>query len=174
VIEPAGTDVVGPSVAADDPDRLAHECAEQFEQLVLLACAAGSSIARGRFAATPPSSLVADRQVAAVVDARRTALARVGRQAAFGRCESSQQRAGGALLGVEAEANAEPELGVVLEQAVAPRRAAALVVGAVRSGGQVAAVDAAATGGVGDQQMIPNNCVRSLRYGVSPQPEQLR
>ena len=58
------------------------------------------------------------------------------------------------LLSVEAESDAEPELRVVLEQAVAPRRTTALVVGAVRRRGQVASVDAAATGGVGDQHVV--------------------
>ena len=66
------------------------------------------------------------------------------------------------LLGVEAEPDAETELGVVLEQAVAPRRAAALVVGAVRRGRQVAAVDAAASGGVGDQQVIAEQLRQQL------------
>ena len=132
----------------------------------------------------PVTSAVERRQgrpgtVASVLDQRRHSLAaraidRRGRRLARGESLPTAQvddgvtlanrgadRAG-MLLRFEAEADAETELGVVLEQAVAPRRTATLVVGAVRSSRQVAAVDAAATGGVGDQQVITEQLGQQL------------
>ena len=55
---------------------------------------------------------------------------------------------------VGGEPEAEPELGVVLEQGVRPRRAAPVGVGRPRRGRQVAAVDRRAAGGVGDHQPV--------------------
>ena len=58
------------------------------------------------------------------------------------------------VLRVEREAHAEPELGVVLEQRVVPRRPAALGVRRPRRGRQVGAVDRRAAGGVGHDHAV--------------------
>ena len=68
--------------------------------------------------------------------------------------EPPDQLAGVLVLLVDGEAHAEAELGVVFEQRVGPGRSAALVVGAVGRGRQVAAVDRGAAGGVGDQHAV--------------------
>ena len=52
------------------------------------------------------------------------------------------------------EPEAEPELGVVLEQGVRPGRAAPVGVGRPRRGRQVAPVDRRAAGGVGDHEAV--------------------
>jgi hypothetical protein len=55
---------------------------------------------------------------------------------------------------IEAGAETEAELRVVLEERVRPGRAAAAGIRGVGRGGQVAAVDRRATGGVGDEQAV--------------------
>ena len=57
-------------------------------------------------------------------------------------------------MGVERQAEAETELSVVFKQRVRPRRAAAVAIGRVRRGGQIATVDRRASGRVGDQQAV--------------------
>ena len=55
---------------------------------------------------------------------------------------------------VDADAEAQAEFGIVLEQRVAPGRAASFGVLAVGRGGQVAAVDRGAAGGVGHHHAV--------------------
>src|SRR5688572_16449560 len=55
---------------------------------------------------------------------------------------------------VDRQAEAQAELGVVLEQRVGPRRAAAIVVRAIRRGRQVAAVDRRAPRGIGNEKPV--------------------
>ena len=59
----------------------------------------------------------------------------------------------------------EPELGVVLEQRVVPRRPAALGVGRPRRGRQVGAVDRRAAGGVGDDHAVAEELADELDVG---------
>ena len=56
---------------------------------------------------------------------------------------------------VSSQAESEPKLGVVFEQRVRPRRPASLSVFCPRGGGQVAAVDRRAAGGIGDGDAVP-------------------
>ena len=55
---------------------------------------------------------------------------------------------------VHREPHAQPEFGIVFEQGIRPRRAAAFPIHRVRRGRQVAAVDRRASGGIGDQQTV--------------------
>src|SRR5262249_2832632 len=64
---------------------------------------------------------------------------------------------------VEREAEAEAELRVVLEQRVRPRRSAAVAVGRVRRGREVAAVDRRAAGGVRDEEAIAEELRQQLQ-----------
>ena len=66
---------------------------------------------------------------------------------------------------VEAGAEAEAELRVVLEQRVRPGRAAAAGVLGVGRGGQVAAVDRRATGGIGDEQAVAEELGEQFQIG---------
>jgi hypothetical protein len=73
---------------------------------------------------------------------------------------------------VAGEPEAEPELGVVLEEGVRPGRAAPVGVGRPRRGGQVPTVDRRTAGGVGDRQPVTEQLREELMHGVSPQPAQ--
>ena len=66
---------------------------------------------------------------------------------------------------VGGEPEAEPELGVVLEQRVRPGRAAPVGVGRPRRGGQVPAVDRRAAGRVGDHQPVAEQLREQLEVG---------
>src|SRR5690606_598436 len=68
--------------------------------------------------------------------------------------EAGEQDPGLAFPGVEAEAEPEAELGVVLEERVVPGRTAPVGAGGVRRGGEVGAVDGRAAGGVGDDEPV--------------------
>ena len=70
------------------------------------------------------------------------------------RGEALEQPAGVVGLGVEREPHPEPELGVVLEQRVAPRRAATGRVDRPRRRRQVGAVDRRAAGRVGHDHPV--------------------
>src|SRR5690606_28480362 len=66
---------------------------------------------------------------------------------------------------VEPKAHAQPQLRGVLKQGVVPRRAAALLIGGVGCGGQVAAVDGGTPGGVGNQQPVPQELGQGADIG---------
>ena len=73
---------------------------------------------------------------------------------------------------VDGQAHAQAEFGVVLEEGIGPDRTAALGVGAVGGGGQIAAKDRRAAGGVGDQQAVADQLrqqfeIRALRRSPS-------
>ena len=81
------------------------------------------------------------------------------------RSKPRDQRLGEGLLLIERGAHAEAELGVVFEERVGPRRPAALRVLAVGRGGQVAAVDRRAAGGIGDVEPIAEELGEQLDVG---------
>ena len=66
---------------------------------------------------------------------------------------------------VEGDAKAQPKLGVVFEEGVAPGRPAPLRVCGPGRGGQVAAVDRGAAGGIGDHHPIPKQLAGELEVG---------
>ncbi len=157
VIEAAVADVVGPAVAADEPDALLHQVVgERFEA----ACLGGvqsrparprSATTRSRWAAMP--GLV---RLVGVENRRRQAVAELRR-------DVLDEAARGRDVRVERQAEAEAELGVVLEQRVRPGRAAAVAVGRVGRRRQVAAVDRRAAGGVGDEQPVAEELGQQLQ-----------
>ena len=75
------------------------------------------------------------------------------------------QHLGKLLLLVERDSHAEAELGVVFKERVGPGRPAALRIAGVRRGGQVAAVDRRAAGGVGDIQPVAEELRQQLDVG---------
>ena len=158
MVEAAEADVVGPAVAADDPDALAHERAGE----------------RLRAAAPRGSSSRASRSRSSCDErgaARRCRLGGAGRRAGEGRRqvgrELGRERAGLTLLRVEREPHAEPELGVVLEQGVRPGRPAAVAVRRPRRRRQVAAVDRGAAGRVGDDHPVAEQLGQQLQVRAS-------
>ena len=97
----------------------------------------------------------------------RAAAARPGsrRPARAPSCVAQLAQAAAGQLGVAVggEPQAEPELGVVLEQRVRPRRAAPVGVDRPRRGRQVAAVDRRAAGRVGDRQPVAEQLREELQ-----------
>ena len=119
MVEAAEADVVGPAVAADDPDALADEVAGQRQQV--LRVGARGAVHRGQPFAEPGDAVALE----ADLDLRLLAAVQqlpheVG---SHGRRKARQQDACVVGLGVERQAHAEAELGVVLEQRVVPGRA---------------------------------------------------
>ena len=148
VVEPAEADVVGPAVAADDPHAAAHQVVGQRSR------AERQRPSPGRRAWTRASATRRLRRAArrAAPSDRRRGSGRRGRRRP--RPRAVEQHVGLRGLGCRAEAHAEPELGVVLEQRVGPGRPAAFGVRRPRRRRQVAAVDRRAAGGVGDQHPV--------------------
>ena len=161
VVQAAGSDVVGPAVAADDPDAAPHQLVDHAAQ-------------------------VDDGRIILVLQGVQTAaqladplpLSGVLRLPALGRLEDlvDQLRPdllaqpGEALPGqrpvlVGGEPEPEAELGVVLEERVGPGRPPARGVDRPRGGRQVAAVDRGAAGGVGDHQPVAEELREELEVG---------
>ena len=161
MIEPAGADVVGPAVAADDPD------------------AAGRGD-RGRCAdrrrPAPPARRAAVRARRPVRAAReaRTAQLRSREdlvdEVAPTASRSSESGGAPARCGGRRPVATEAELGVVLEQRVRPCRPRLVRPDRPWRGRQVAAVDRRAAGGVGDGQPVAEELREELEVRGSPQP----
>ena len=119
VVEARRADVVGPAVAADDPDGLAHEVAGEARE----APRGGVAAAPRGGARAPPRARAARRPPRR----RGPSSARIASASVLAdpRRELAEQAARLGRLPLEGEAHAEAELGVVLEQRVGPRRAAA-------------------------------------------------
>ena len=153
VVEAAEADVVGPPVAADDPHTLAGEAAGERQQVaggLRTGAVAGGEWLQRLAQRGDPLTLGADADLGPLVGGED----RVDEVRTDGAGHPLEQRGGEGRLRLQTEAQAEPELGVVLEQRVAPRRAATLVVDGPRRRRQVAAVDRRAAGGVGDHHAV--------------------
>ena len=76
-----------------------------------------------------------------------------------------QQLAGIFALLVQRQAHAQAKFGVVFEERVGPGRAAPFAVDGPGGGGQVAAVDGGAAGGIGDQHAVAEELGEQLDVG---------
>ena len=143
VVEPSEADVVCPAVPAHDPHALVDQVVGQGRELPGL----GLLEARELPAQLQDAlALRRDTGVGGLVGA----LERGGELAADRGRQAREQQASLRGAAVERETHSQAELGVVLEERVRPRRPAAVAVDRVRSRRQVASVDRAAAGGVGD------------------------
>ena len=163
VVQAAVADVVGPAVAADDPDALRDQVVgERVEAraprapVERLPAAAGGAATRSRCAR--------DARPRRAGPASSSRLSRRSSPSCAGQ-PAQERRAPGAAWLSTARRKPEPELGVVLEQRVGPGRPAAVAVGSVGRGGQVAAVDRRAAGGVGDQRPVAEQLGQQLDVG---------
>ena len=170
VVHAAVADVVGPAVAAEDPDGLlGQQISIRDDGIGQLAGVAIAGLARGE-----PLLLIGSAgQVHAVLAGGQQLLA--GLLGALGVVHLLEPLGAGFLDGglapldvdqradvvgelgaalVDGQVHAEAELGVVLEQGVGPGGAMALRVGGVGAGGRGAAVDGRAAGRVGDQHAV--------------------
>jgi len=156
MIEAAVADVVRPPVAADEPDALLHEIVgERFQPPRLggflsrqLAPKRQHTVTLGRDAGFGRLIRIEQRSCQTVADLRR---------------EMLKQAAGGGDVRVEREAEAEPELRVVLEEGVRPGRPPAVTVRRVRRRRQVAAVNRRAAGGVRNEEPVAEELGEQLQ-----------
>ncbi len=183
MIESAVADVVGPAVAAEDPDGLLDE------QILILqhfaserAGFAGANLAVGQPLGFPLGAgqvdvdavlaggdqlgggLLAALGVVHVVEPFLARFLDVGGGVLDGDELLNVLLQLGAALG-GAQVHAEAELGVVLEQAVRPGRAVAVLVDGVGAGGGAAAVDGGAARGVGDDHAVAEQLGNQLDVG---------
>ena len=166
MVEAAVADVVGPAVAADDPDAPSHEHVGQAEQV---AVGRGASFERRQELPSSRAFSAATRSRCACDARPRSSARRSSRPSTSSspmvRRVAAEQLAAYSLLLVERQAEAEAELGVVLEERVRPGRAAALAVRRPGRGRQVAAVDRGAAGGVGDEHPVAEELGDQLDVG---------
>ena len=158
MVEPAGADVVGPAVAADDPHAAPDQVIHDAEQ-----------VGHGRAVepVEPPHQLghpLALRAQLRLAQLRRVedGVHQLGAHLVAQLGEPPARQLG---VPVGGEPEAEPELGVVLEERVRPGRAAAVGVGRPRRGRQVPAVDRRAPGRVGDHQPVAEQLREQLDVG---------
>ena len=168
MVEATETDVISPTVATDDPHAFADQGAGQGDEL------AGQGGGGAVTARSQPAELLVELGHSGALGENGFLLVLaglVGLQDRGGQIgpdrsgERDEQEPGPTLLGLEAEADAQAELGVVLEQRVAPRRATALGVLGPGRRGQVAAVDGRAPGGVGHQHAVAEELAGQLQVG---------
>ena len=157
VVEPAGADVVGPAVAADDPDAAPDEVVDDAAQVGRRRRRPARRAAAG---ARPPA-----RAGHRSSDSRSCGAARISSTSSAPTCVAQLGEAPAGQLGVAVggEPEAEPELGVVLEERVRPGRAAPVGVGRPGRGRQVAAVDRRAAGCVRDHQPVAEQLREELQ-----------
>ena len=158
VIETAVADIEGPAVAAEQPDALAHQVV-------------GDRLETARFEGLDGPQHLAQRGYARALLGDSLLRRLVRRQQIVNEvvtepgCERRQQRSGLPDLRIDRQAKAEPELRVVLEKGIRPRRTASVTVLRVGCGRQIATVDRGAAGGVGDEQAVAVELREELDVG---------
>ena len=155
MVEPAVADVVGPAVAADDPDPLLHEVVGEEAQprRVRIGPAREQELQ-----VRDPRPLRGDAGLARLVRGQEPVDEIPGESRHHAREELARRVA----VAVESQPHPHAELRVVLEERVRPGRAASLAVGGVGRGREVAAVDRAASGGVGHQDPVAEELRQEL------------
>ena len=159
VVQAAEADVVGPAVAAEAPDALADQVVGRGQQIL------GVGAVDGR---QPLVQLGHQRARCAAISSSVSCLLFISAATSSSpNCAGQplEQLVGVLDLLIDGQAEAEAELGAVLEQRVRPGRAAALVVDRVGRAGQVAAVDRRAARGVADQHPVAEELRDELDVG---------
>ena len=164
VIEAAGSDVVRPPVAADDPHATPDQMIDDAAQ-----------VGDYRFVALVEPPLQLDHPSALGTELGLPQLRRlenlVHQLPADLLTQLAEAPAGQLGVAVDRESQAEAELGVVLEQRVRPCRAVPVAVDGPRRRGQVPAVDRGAAGRVGDRQPVAEQLRDELQVWRLPAPD---
>ncbi len=155
VVETAVADVERPSVAAHEPDGPPNQVVRARVQCARFVAAELREGSPERF--DVGALLAIAGLVPRIRRGERT-------DESFGqlRCHALEEQPRPLLPGRGREAEAQPELRVVLEQRIRPGRSAAMRIARIRRRRQVAPVDRRATGGVGDQQPVPEQLRQQL------------
>ena len=158
MVEATIADVVGPAVAADDPDGFLDEIISERPQ------ARGGGTRDGlelRFQGQHAVPLGGDAGLGGLIRRQQ----RGHRRKSDGQDEFLQQLARGAGAVLDREMQPQAEFGVVLKERVGPGRPATFLVGAIGRGRQVAAIDGGATRRVGDEQPVADELGEQLEIG---------
>ena len=147
MVQATEADVVGPAVAADDPDALAHQVVGDGEQPPR---AFVVDAAQQHLQLLHPAPLFHDAGLIRLVGSEQV-LEQLRLELVT---QLGQQHLGLVNVLVDGKAEAQAELGIVLEQRVVPGRPPPFRVGRVGGGGQVPAVDGGAAGGIGDEHAV--------------------
>ncbi len=158
VVEAAEADVVGPAVAADDPDAPPDQGVGHAQEQLRIGGPDRASFCLRMPTRPRWASISASSTCSRLEDRPDQVVAERGRH-------PPEQLAGVGLVLIDGQPQAQAELGVVLEQRVAPGRALAVLVLGIRGGGQVAAVDRRAAGGVGDHRPVAEELAHQLQIG---------
>ena len=151
VVQATEADIVGPAVAAEDPEGFLGEVSLVGEDR--LGSVAAALLELGNVGSGSGLGGLG------VVDGVDPSLA--GGLELIGRTIGSDDVLGSgnqlALNGLIANGHAQTVLGIVLEQGVVPRRAVTVLVLAVRSGGSGVAPNGGAAGGVGNEHAVASD-----------------
>src|SRR5579884_1459883 len=164
MIEAAVADIVGPAIAADNPDALAHQHVRDSEQVARM----GRLPLIGKLRALQSPLQDGDARALAL-DACFAGLIGVEQGIyqllAYHLNQLLEQFAGVFFLLVQRQAHAETKFGVVFKERIRPRGAAPFGIDAPRRCGQVAAIDGGAAGGIGNDHAIAEQLRRQLDVG---------
>ena len=147
MIQPAVADIIRPAVAADDPDALFHQHIRQPEKL--FGCRI-FGIFKFLFQFSHACALCLNAGFFGLVSIEEF----IHQLAANSFRLAFDQFAGEFALLVHGQAHAQTELGVIFEQRVGPGRSAAISIEGLGRGGQIAAVNGRAAGGIGDNGAV--------------------
>ena len=142
MVEPAIANVIGPAVAADDPDAAPHEMIDHRDEI---ACGFAFDFEQSRLQFAHADSLGAQLEFLNLRRVQNICRERF----ADHRRQLRQQGAGQRQVLVGRQPEAEAKFGVILEQGIRPRRAAPFVILGPWRHRQAAAIDRRAAGGVG-------------------------
>ncbi len=158
MVQAAVADVVGPAVSAHDPDAFADQIVRDGQEVQGLRVRAPGELGLEGLHAL---SLGGDALFVLLRGADEPVHQLVAQLA----LHAAEHLVAVFHVLVQGEPVAEAELGVVLEEGVAPCRAPAVGVHGVGRGGQVAAVDGGAPRGVGDDGPVAEELAHELDIG---------
>ncbi len=165
MVQAAEADVVGPAVAADDPDGLLHQnIAVSFDSFQhFFQIAGGCCDGRGEELPDPGRRLLGDLGIVDVVHPKPEGFLQLSRDVLLQ--QPFHQLSQLASAGAQGQVHAVAELRIVFEEGVGPARSMPVLVKGVRAGGGAAAVDGGAARGVGDDHPVAEELGGQLDVG---------
>src|SRR6516162_2892301 len=155
MVEPAESDVVGPTVAAKQPNTLLHEAVSNGKQ-------------RRRLRRVQTDQFFLQLQHTIPLFLNPALFLLIGPEKAFHQhlsqfpTQTPEEFPRIVILLIDRQPHAEAELGIIFKQRIRPRWPATIAVLCVRSGWQVSPVNRRAPGGVSDQQAVAEQLRQQL------------